>query len=135
MHYLPRCRAAAIAGVILVGVWASAVVVRTSGATLTVQPDVWSSPEPSSRAGQPPPAKPASPPAVAQAQAGATFVGSDTCLGCHDEQQKGYTDTAHGRADHPRSPASAQGCESCHGPGSKHVDDPAVAGSILAFLK
>ncbi|MBI4486432.1 MAG: DmsE family decaheme c-type cytochrome [Acidobacteria bacterium] len=36
--------------------------------------------------------------------------------------------TAHGRMQDPRSPASAQGCETCHGPGRKHADsgDPAL---------
>jgi DmsE family decaheme c-type cytochrome len=127
MHHPPRCRAAAIAGAVLFAAWATAFVARTTA--------VAAEPGPIAQSKQQPPAQPASPPTAAQPQAGATFVGTDTCLGCHDDQKKGYADTAHGRADHPRSPASARGCESCHGPGSVHVDDPSIAGSILAFLK
>jgi predicted CXXCH cytochrome family protein len=41
----------------------------------------------------------------------------------------------HGRPDHPRSPAAKQGCETCHGPGSTHADDPEVPGLIRAFVK
>src|SRR5687767_8915052 len=64
--------------------------------------------------------KVAPPPAAA---AGAELVGDDeTCLTCHEAQKSGYSNTMHGRPDHPRSPASNGGCESCHGPGSKHVE-------------
>ena len=41
----------------------------------------------------------------------ATFVGADTCLGCHDDKAKTLERTVHGKAAHPRSPAAAQGCE------------------------
>jgi DmsE family decaheme c-type cytochrome len=61
------------------------------------------------------------------------YVGADTCLACHEDQKKGYPDTPHGRAAHPRSPAAAQGCETCHGPGAKHVEDPSVPDSIRRF--
>lgn len=53
-----------------------------------------------------------------------TYVGEAKCLECHDEQRKGYEGSPHHRAVDPRSPAARQGCESCHGPGSRHVDDP-----------
>ena len=62
----------------------------------------------------------------------AEFVGSDTCLGCH-EDKAGLADTLHGKAAHPRSPAAAQGCESCHGPGGKHVEDPSDNTTIRKF--
>jgi DmsE family decaheme c-type cytochrome len=58
-------------------------------------------------------------PAATAPQAG--YVGSDTCLGCHDDK-KNLSETIHGRTAHPRSPASAMGCESCHGPGQKHAE-------------
>jgi DmsE family decaheme c-type cytochrome len=67
------------------------------------------------------------------AQPSGAYVGDDTCLGCHDGMQKGYADTVHGRAAHPRSPAASRGCESCHGPGGRHVEDPSVPGSIIRF--
>ncbi len=50
------------------------------------------------------------------------FVGEDTCLTCHEDQKKGYHGSPHARAKNPRTPAAAQGCESCHGPGQAHVD-------------
>ncbi len=64
-------------------------------------------------------------PAQAQAQpAGAAYVGEDTCLICHDAVVGTYTDSAHHRVADPRSPAAKQGCETCHGPGSLHAEDP-----------
>src|SRR5215510_3804654 len=51
----------------------------------------------------------------------AEYVGQDTCLACHDDRAKGLSGTVHSKAAHPRSPAAAQGCESCHGPGSRHI--------------
>jgi DmsE family decaheme c-type cytochrome len=40
-----------------------------------------------------------------------TLVGNDTCLACHDIEDQ-YSRTPHARVD----------CESCHSPGSRHVD-------------
>ena len=56
---------------------------------------------------------------------GQSYVGEAKCLECHSEQLKGYEGSPHHRVADPRSPVAKQGCESCHGPGSKHVDDPA----------
>ena len=56
---------------------------------------------------------------------GQSYVGETKCLECHAEQLKGYEGSPHHRVADPRTPAAKQGCESCHGPGSKHVDDPA----------
>jgi DmsE family decaheme c-type cytochrome len=81
-------------------------------------------------------------PSLAQAGAGqgaqappADFVGSDTCLACHDGMSRGVATSAHGRAADPRSPAAAQGCESCHGPGSRHLEDPSNDTAIRKFTQ
>jgi DmsE family decaheme c-type cytochrome len=81
----------------------------------------------------PPPAQ-AALPAAARTPAGqaASYVGEATCLTCHEDQKKGYSDGAHGRASNPRAAAAGKGCESCHGPGSIHVET-AEPGSIQAF--
>jgi DmsE family decaheme c-type cytochrome len=63
----------------------------------------------------------------------ATFVGADTCLGCHDDKAKTLERTMHGKAADPRSPAAAQGCETCHGPGSAHIEDPSDPTTIKRF--
>ena len=78
----------------------------------------------------PPPAQNQKPAAVATKAVpgagaeGQSYVGEAKCLECHSEQLKGYEGSPHHRVADPRSPAAKQGCESCHGPGSKHVDDP-----------
>jgi DmsE family decaheme c-type cytochrome len=68
-----------------------------------------------------------------QAQA-ATFVGQDTCLACHDDKAAGYENSAHHQLVDPRTPAAQQGCESCHGAGSQHVEDP-LSVSLKVFSR
>lgn len=70
-------------------------------------------------------------PDTSAAQAATGYVGDDTCLVCH-ESQGAISRTRHGRAADPRTPAAAQGCESCHGPGQAHIDDD-EKGNILKF--
>lgn len=68
------------------------------------------------------------------AQAGATNIGDKECLACHDQFAKGYEGTPHHRAVDPRTPAAKLGCETCHGPSSKHMDDP-VLNPVLDLKK
>lgn len=59
--------------------------------------------------------------------AGAGLV-KDTgvCAGCHDGAVKSYEATAHGRAFAygPKGELQAGNCEACHGPRSKHAENP-----------
>jgi DmsE family decaheme c-type cytochrome len=64
-------------------------------------------------------AAPQAAPAPAAAQAD-EYVGQDTCLTCHEDRN--YKGTLHALTSNPRTPASTQGCESCHGPGKAHAD-------------
>ncbi len=61
------------------------------------------------------------------------FVGADTCVTCHEKEGQGYGATPHARTKDPRSPASAQGCETCHGPGKAHVDAKGDKTKIKSF--
>ncbi|OFW23661.1 MAG: hypothetical protein A3G21_07025 [Acidobacteria bacterium RIFCSPLOWO2_12_FULL_66_21] len=77
------------------------------------------------------PAAAKQPPAASQQSAG--YVGEQTCLTCHGEMTRGYHGSAHGQAANPRTPRANNGCESCHGPGAAHVEDPAKPESIKRF--
>jgi len=51
------------------------------------------------------------------------YVGSDTCVTCHEEQSRRFNKTTMGKAmARPHTPDEAHGCESCHGPGRTHVE-------------
>jgi DmsE family decaheme c-type cytochrome len=66
---------------------------------------------------------------------GATYVGSETCLDCHDDVADFFQHTAHSVERAFMVPGSeAASCEACHGPGSLHVDndgDGYIAGPTL----
>jgi len=53
---------------------------------------------------------------------GATYVGSKACEECHEQITRGFATAAHARLLAPGPNAKEMGCESCHGPGSKHAE-------------
>ena len=60
---------------------------------------------------------------TADTKADGDYVGSDTCVTCHEDQSRRFNQTAMGKAmAHPHTPDEAHGCESCHGPGRTHVE-------------
>ena len=64
--------------------------------------------------------------------AGASFVGdASTCAACHEDAVRAFEGTSHARAI-PHAETGADKCESCHGPRSKHVENPT---GELAFSK
>src|SRR5579864_8756584 len=52
------------------------------------------------------------------------YVGSETCITCHDDQNRRFKNTVMGKAmlGNPHTPEEARGCEACHGPGRAHVE-------------
>src|SRR5438105_4531442 len=66
---------------------------------------------------------------------GRSFVGQQTCLGCHQQEAGNWAHTAHAKVFnlHPRDSAEEKNCEACHGPGSAHVEDPADLTKIISF--
>lgn len=52
----------------------------------------------------------------------AEYVGSDTCIACHEEQGEKIKFTSHYRYLFEEEEVEGGGCESCHGPGEKHSD-------------
>ena len=71
---------------------------------------------PSARAQQTLAQAPATPPAG--------YAGSEACATCHTGYDASINASKHGQAKNPRTPAAAMGCESCHGPGEAHMNDP-----------
>jgi len=61
-----------------------------------------------------------------------SYVGSDTCIACHDDQSTTLEKTAHQKLLVEKDPAK-NGCEACHGPGSEHVNGNGDAEKIFRF--
>src|SRR5215471_10803119 len=68
--------------------------------------------------------KPANSAAASTSDPAAGFVGNETCVTCHESEGKSMEHSLHGKAQDSRTPSAKPGgsCESCHGPGQKHVD-------------
>jgi DmsE family decaheme c-type cytochrome len=75
---------------------------------------------------------PSPPPAGA---AGAQYVGAEVCQACHDEIYKKFNASPHWiTTQETKMTHGAHGCESCHGPGSVHVEAGGDKTKIFTFL-
>lgn len=71
---------------------------------------------------------------------GATYVGSEQCKTCHENQFNTVKGTKHfsalglnGDAKNATANHNVQGCESCHGPASAHVEGGGDKSKIFTF--
>lgn len=75
---------------------------------------------------------------VAAAEGKLQYVGTEVCQGCHPDQYETFSTTKMGQLflKAPKSEREKLGCESCHGPGSAHVDaDGKKPGLLISFAK
>ena len=67
------------------------------------------------------------------------YVGAETCKGCHEEAFTKFAGTKMGRLflNRPRTAQEKLGCETCHGPGGKHVEAGGGkgVGGMVTFAK
>lgn len=62
------------------------------------------------------------------------YVGSDSCMACHEDQFKKFKSTKHAKLKDVASwKDKVQGCESCHGPGKAHLEDATDPARIISF--
>ena len=63
------------------------------------------------------------------------YIGASTCKGCHETQYESYVKTVHSKKS-IKGPESQDACETCHGPGAKHVEKGGGRGvEIFTFDK
>lgn len=75
--------------------------------------------------------------APAPAQEPDGYLGEARCATCHGTEQENWAHTVHARVfrSNSRSELAAKGCEACHGPGAKHLEDATDRNAIVAFTR
>ena len=64
---------------------------------------------------------------------GATYLGSEACLECHEDMASDRANIHMKIASFEVAGGYGTGCESCHGPGSLHVDGDGDTSKIISF--
>src|SRR5689334_21547929 len=74
-------------------------------------------------------------PGIAQDKDG--YLGEARCATCHRLEQENWAHTVHAKAfqSNTRSELAARGCEACHGPGAKHLENATDKNAIVAFTR
>jgi len=74
-------------------------------------------------------------PAIAQDNDG--YIGETRCAVCHKLEQENWAHTVHAKVfrSNPANALAARGCEACHGPGARHLQDATDKTAIIAFTR
>ena len=64
-------------------------------------------------------------------EAGGNSVGVEVCKACHPTQHSQILQESHGQVSDARTPYAMDSCETCHGPGGKHLS--IIKGGLVAF--
>lgn len=62
---------------------------------------------------------------------GAEFIGTEACAECHDKLVRDFRTADHAKLQAKGPNSIDMGCESCHGPGSKHKEAGGGPGTII----
>lgn len=67
----------------------------------------------------------------------ATFVGEKTCIACHGQENRHFSQTLHAKVFrlNPKTDNEKKVCEACHGPGSEHAKNPKDKTLLVGFTK
>ncbi len=76
---------------------------------------------------EPPPASPAA----------AHYVGQKACVACHVKENSNYSHTTHAKVFglNPHTDTERLGCEACHGPGSRHLENVSDHTALIGFTR
>jgi len=71
------------------------------------------------------------------AQDNGGYLGEARCVGCHKLEQENWAHTRHARVfrSNPANELATRGCEACHGPGAKHLQDVTDKSGIIAYTR
>jgi DmsE family decaheme c-type cytochrome len=67
----------------------------------------------------------------------AVYVGDGKCIVCHVDDSAHFSHTRHAKIFrlNPKTERERQGCEACHGPGSRHVANALDKTAIIGFTR
>ena len=65
------------------------------------------------------------------------YVGEARCVTCHRLERENWAHTVHAKVfrSNGQGELGARGCEACHGPGAKHLENAADKTAIIAFTR
>src|SRR5881392_2116992 len=65
------------------------------------------------------------------------YVGEARCVACHALEQEHWAHTVHAKIfrSNPKNALAEKGCEACHGPGARHLEDATDKTAIIAFTR
>lgn len=65
------------------------------------------------------------------------YVGDARCAACHQLEQQHWAHTVHAKIFtlNPKDDRQSKGCEACHGPGERHVQNAADKTAIIGFRR